>query len=169
MNDNILIREATTDDAEELLKLNIKLDNESEFRAFKPGERDSNLKNYTKYLRAYLHSDNSTIIIAQNGVEIVGLLEAKGGDYTRNNHSVHIVIAILKEYYKRGIGTKLFSFLEEWAQKKSMHRLELSVFTYNQNAVALYKKMGFIVEGIKLHSFRIGDRYVDEYMMSKLL
>jgi RimJ/RimL family protein N-acetyltransferase len=40
---------------------------------------------------------------------------------------------------------------------------------YNEAALALYRKMGFEIEGKKRHSLLINNTYVDEYWMAKLL
>jgi RimJ/RimL family protein N-acetyltransferase len=50
-----------------------------------------------------------------------------------------------------------------------LHRLELMVMTHNAAAVALYRKMGFQVEGTHTHALCVDGRYVDEYCMAKLL
>jgi RimJ/RimL family protein N-acetyltransferase len=59
--------------------------------------------------------------------------------------------------------------LEEWANIQNIHRLELTVMTHNIAGIALYKKMGFEIEGIKRDSLLIDGKYVDEFYMSKLL
>jgi Acetyltransferases, including N-acetylases of ribosomal proteins len=46
-------------------------------------------------------------------------------------------------------------------------RLELTVMVHNERAIALYKKMGFEIEGTKKRSMRIDGQYVDEYYMAK--
>lgn len=39
---------------------------------------------------------------------------------------------------------------------------------YNENAVNLYKKVGFKIEGIKEKSSIVDGQYVDEYYMAKI-
>ncbi|WP_245645017.1 GNAT family N-acetyltransferase [Peribacillus loiseleuriae] len=46
-------------------------------------------------------------------------------------------IGNLKEYRRRGIGTKLFQKLEEWAITHNILRLELTVATQNEIGVSL--------------------------------
>lgn len=48
-------------------------------------------------------------------------------------------------------------------------RLELTVVTENRAAVALYKKDGFLIEGVKKHSLMIDGKAFDEYYMVKIL
>jgi ribosomal protein S18 acetylase RimI-like enzyme len=40
---------------------------------------------------------------------------------------------------------------------------------HNQRGVGLYKKMGFVIEGIKKDSLRVDGVHVDEYAMAKLI
>jgi RimJ/RimL family protein N-acetyltransferase len=78
-------------------------------------------------------------------------------------------VGILQEFWGKGIGTKLFEQLEEWARHQQIHRIELTVMVHNESAVALYKKMGFEIEGLKKHSLLVREEYVDEFYMAKLL
>lgn len=114
-------------------------------------------------------SENSTIFVVEKGNNLVGYLVVMGGTARRTKHAVYIVIGILKDYRGQGIGTKLFVRLEEWARDRGLHRLELTTVTKNGPGVALYKKMGFEIEGTKRDSLFIDGEYVDEYYMSKLL
>ena len=67
------------------------------------------------------------------------------------------------------MGTKLFEYITNWAKQEQIHRLELTVIENNEQAIHLYKKMGFEIEGIKKDSLQINDSYVNELYMSKLL
>jgi RimJ/RimL family protein N-acetyltransferase len=86
----------------------------------------------------------------------------------RIKHSAYLVIGILSQYTGQGIGTKLFQALDEWARTHHILRLELTVVVQNEAGVALYKKMGFEVEGIKRNSLMINNSLFDQYYMAKL-
>jgi len=79
------------------------------------------------------------------------------------------VIGILQALAHQGIGTHLFIAVEEWASKKHFHRLELTVMTNNVAGISLYKKRGFEIEGTRRDAYIVNERYVDEYMMAKLI
>jgi len=50
----------------------------------------------------------------------------------------------------------------------NLQRLELSVYTDNLAAMALYRKFGFAIEGTcRAYAFRDG-QYVDAYLMARL-
>lgn len=109
------------------------------------------------------------ILVAEEGDKLVGYLSAKGGVFLRARHKVHVVVEILQFFTRKGVGTALFLELEKWADRTDAHRLELTVMAHNDIALALYKKMGFVIEGTSKDSRLVDDRYVDEYYMAKML
>ncbi len=165
----VKIREITEKDAEAFLAMGKQLDNETKFLAYEPDERDMDIDRQRKNIRELLSRGNSTIFVAQDGERLVGFLEARGGSYRRNRHSIHIAVGILQEYIGKGLGTKFFETVESWARGKGFHRLELIYLCTNERAKGLYEKMGFDVEGIKRDSFRVDGVYIDEIFMSKIL
>ena len=165
----ITIREIRESDAEEFLNLCNRIDAETPFMMFKPGERPTTIEDQKDEIRDILSRDNQTIFVAEKDNQLIGYLAAYGGRYKRNRQTVYIVTGILQDFTSQGLGTKLFEQLEEWAKKRKIHRLDLTVMVHNEAALALYRKTGFEIEGRKKHSLYINDSYVDEYWMAKLL
>ena len=165
----MLIRTAKETDAEGVLELLLRLDEETRFMMYEPGERPTSVGRQAKTLKALLASDNSTFLLAEEGGRPVGFLEATGGTFRRNRHVAHLVIGVLKEHAGRGIGGALMAEAERWAREYGIRRLELTVQTHNRAARALYEKMGFAVEGTRKDAMRVEGSYVDEYYMAKLL
>ncbi len=165
----ITIREIKENDAEEFLSLCKKIDAEAPFMMFEPGERPTTVEEQKNEIRDILSRKNQTIFIAEEDGQLIGYLAAYGGRYRRNKHSVYIIIGVLQAFTSQGIGTRLFTELEKWAKEKNIHRLELTVTVTNEAALALYRKMGFEIEGRKRHAFFIDGVYVDEYCMARLL
>lgn len=165
----VLIRESRIADAENLVRLIKQVEEESEFLLMEAGERQITPEKQRKMIETFEKSDNSTIFVAEDGNQLAGYMFAIGGTARRAKHSVYIVIGILKKYRGQGIGTRLFEKLEAWAIEHKIHRLELTVVTRNEAGLALYKKMGFEIEGTKRHSLLINGEFVNEYYMAKLL
>jgi RimJ/RimL family protein N-acetyltransferase len=165
----MLIREIKPDDAEKLINLIKQVESESQYMLFEPGERKMSSSEKKNRIEIMRKSDNSTIFVAEDDHQLIGYLIVIGGNAIRNKHSVYLVIGILAKYRGRGIGTKLFKQLENWAIIQKIHRLELTVVTRNEAGLKLYQKMGFEAEGTKRHSLYINGEYLDEYSMSKLL
>ena len=101
--------------------------------------------------------------------ELVAFLAAYRGTYRRNRHCAKIVIAVLKDYRRQGIASRLFVALEEWARKEGVPRLELTVAMNNSAAISCYKTNGFVIEGVRSQSLKINDEWVDEFYMAKIL
>ena len=165
----MMVREINVSDAENLVNLIREVEEESEFMLMEAGERQLTTEQQRIRIENMKKSENSTIFVVEKGNNLVGYLVVMGGTARRTKHAVYIVIGILKDYRGQGIGTKLFVRLEEWARNRGIHRLELTTVTKNEPGVALYKKMGFEIEGTKRDSLFIDGEYVDEYYMSKLL
>jgi len=165
----ILIREIKETDAEEFLILCKKIDAETHFMMFEPGERPTTIEEQKDEIKETLSKDNKTIFVVEKDSQLIGYLATYGGRYKRNRHSAYIIMGILQAYTSQGIGTRLFEELEEWARENKIHRLELTVMANNDAALRLYRKRGFEIEGKKRDALFINGAYVDEYFMSKLL
>ena len=169
MNSLVIIRQIKESDAEEFLSLCRTVDAETPFMMFEPGERPTKMQEQRDEIRDILSRENQTIFVAENNGQLIGYLTACGGRYKRNKQAVYIITGILRGFTSQGIGTRLFQEMERWAREKEIHRLELTVVVHNKAALALYRKMGFEIEGRKKHSLLINNCYVDEYLMAKLL
>jgi ribosomal protein S18 acetylase RimI-like enzyme len=165
----MLIRHIELEDAAQYLTLHQRLDEESIFRLYEPGENEMTLAEQQEAIKRVLNSPNSTILVAESGDKLVGYLLAEGRSPRRICHTVHISLAILREFTGRGVGTMLFAELERWARDRGLHRLQLTVMVNNPAGIALYKKMGFEVEGIKRHSLLVDGEYIDDIYMAKLI
>jgi len=165
----MLIREIKMSDAKNLANLIKQVENESQYMLFESGERNIGAEQLEKRITSMKKEGHSTIFVAENDGELIGYLFIIGETMKRKRHSAYLVIGILRQYRGIGVGTNLFIHLEKWAVKNQIHRLELTVVTRNEAGLALYKKMGFEIEGTKRHSLYIQGEFVDEYYMSKLL
>lgn len=78
-------------------------------------------------------------------------------------------VYILPEFRRRNISKELISFLFDYARGLNVKKVSLMVNSYQENAVNLYKKMGF--EIIKTEKDqKMGDgKFYDEYYMEKIL
>jgi len=164
-----VIREITEADAAAFVELNQRLDEETEFMMYEPGERPGNAVEQAHRIRAISAEENKTILVAEEDGGLVGYLLAFGMSARRVRHRAHVVIGVLKSHWRRGIGTGLLAELDRWARRNSVRRLELTVTTANEAAVELYKKAGFTIEGTRKESLCIRGAVVDEYSMAKIL
>jgi len=165
----INIRPATIDDAAAFLALRQRVDLETKFMMLEPGERQTTVEQERERLAAIDKTDNQQTFLAEDSGQLVGWLWANGGSFRRNHHNVHIVIGIRAAFTNQGIGTRLFQVCEDWARQRGLRRLELTVMTHNHLGIALYQKMGFVIEGTARDALRVDGNYVDLHYMSKLV
>lgn len=164
----LIIRRVEIGDAKVLLDMQCQLDQQTKNMMFEADERPRDISLIENQILS-LQKEDSLILIAEEGKKIVGFLQAQRGTYRRIKHSAYIVVGILIGYRGLGIGRKLFKALDEWAKEHRIMRLELTVMCHNTGAIALYKKNGFEIEGIRKHSMCVEGKYVDEYYMAKVM
>ncbi len=74
-----------------------------------------------------------------------------------------------KKYRGKGIGEEATRLILDFGfNALNLHHIWLRVFTFNKNAIGLYKKIGFKVIGTKRESRIIGTQKIDELLMDIL-
>jgi len=76
-------------------------------------------------------------------------------------------IYIKNQFQKHGLGKYLFNKAMEIAMEGNKKKIWLGVWEKNENAIAFYKKMGFVQTGA--HSFYMGDEEQRDFIMTKTL
>ena len=87
----------------------------------------------------------------------------------RRRHAAGLGMSVHDDWQRRGVGTALMAAAIDVADNwLGYRRLELTVYTDNVAAIALYRKFGFELEGThKEFAFRNG-RYVDAFAMARM-
>lgn len=87
----------------------------------------------------------------------------------RRRHCVVLGISVLPEAQGRGVGHALMQALCDYADRwGQILRIELTVFADNARAIALYRRFGFVQEGVhRGYALRDG-AYADVISMARL-
>jgi putative acetyltransferase len=110
------------------------------------------------------------LLVATIDSDLVGNLGLhEAGKSPRRRHVGSIGMCVRDDSQGRGVGTALMKaavdLADDWL---NYQRLELSVYTDNLAALALYRKFGFVIEGTyRAYAFRDG-QYVDSHAMARL-
>ena len=85
----------------------------------------------------------------------------------KTRHRASVAIALLKEFWNLGIGTRMFEEMIRIAEaNENLIQMELEFVEGNTRARALYEKMGFRITGINPNAIRLRDgTLLNEYCM----
>lgn len=100
---------------------------------------------------------------------VVGQLFIELNQRVRRRHVASFGISVDAAYHGKGVGSTLMQAMidicDNWA---AIERIELTVFTDNQGAIALYRKFGFEIEGTsRRYAFRDGEM-IDAHHMARI-
>lgn len=171
MEKDIIIRETVKDDASAMLTYLNKIGTESDFLTFRFGEElQLDVVKLEKSIESIYKRKNALNLIAELNGKIVGNLKFSGGTKARIAHTGEFGITVLKDYSGKGIGTKLLATFIEWSKNsKLIRKINLRVRTDNEKAIHLYKKFGFIEEGVIKRDFLIDGIFYDTIAMGMLI
>ena len=113
------------------------------------------------------NGDIQLLAIAQG--QVVASAGLHGNIHIRRRHAMHLGMAVAGPAQGKGVGSALMAALIDYADRwASVLRIELTVFSDNARAIALYKKFGFVQEGVfRAYGLRDG-RYQDTLAMARL-
>ena len=165
---SVLIRPAEESDARPLVQLRRRLFAETAFMLWEPGEFTATAEDELLFIKRLASRPNSRLLLATSDAEVVGFLAAIGGERNRLRHSALLALGVIRERWSEGIASRMLADVIAWAPSAGVKRLELMVHTTNAKAIAVYRRLGFEVEGTRKCSLLVDGEYVDEYCMSHI-
>lgn len=110
---------------------------------------------------------NTHYLVAELDGKVVGMIGIHGKT-GRKSHCAGIGMMVHDAYQGRGIGTALMAAAIDLADRwLGLMRLELDVYPDNEPARRLYRKMGFVEEGVQKKAVFRDGQYVDLVMMAR--
>jgi len=87
----------------------------------------------------------------------------------RRKHVAGLGIAVAAAWQRKGVGDEMMRRLLDWSDNWAGYlKIELSVYVDNARAIALYRRHGFVDEGVsRAHALRDGV-FVDSLLMARL-
>lgn len=153
--DDILIREASLNDIEQLLEMEQGLI--AAERPFDPTIRQPPVVYYD--LKSMLEDDAYYVVVAETKDQIVssGYATTKSArPYLDHKEYAYLgFMFTLPEYRGMGINSRIVEVLKKWAIAKGLFEIRLTVYPENQPAIRAYEKAGFVKHLIEM---RIEDR-----------
>lgn len=169
----INIKKCALEDSRQLQEISYETFNET----FKHQNSPENMNAYLekafnlKQLEKELANISSQFLFVYFNNEVAGYLKVNTDDAQSeemDEESLEIErIYIKNKFQKHGLGKYLLNHAMEIAKERNKKKIWLGVWEKNENAIAFYKKMGFVQTGA--HSFFMGDEEQIDYIMTKTL
>lgn len=173
MNMTIKIKKCTLEDSLALQEIGYETFNET----FKHQNSPENMEAYLEkafsleQVEMELCNPSSHFFFIYADNEIAGYLKVNTDDAQSEemgNEALEIErIYIKNNFQKHGLGKHLLHKAIDMAMELDKKKIWLGVWEKNENALAFYKKMGFVQTGA--HSFYMGDEEQVDFIMVKTL
>jgi RimJ/RimL family protein N-acetyltransferase len=105
------------------------------------------LAHFRDYIKKQISNGDPLFVAVAQG-EVVGWCDIERHRFAANVHSGTLNIALVPRFRDRGLGFRLISATLEQARRLGFVRIQLFVHADNPRAIALYRKVGFVEEGV---------------------
>ena len=136
-----------------------------------PDEVQFTLEDEREILGRILEDPGSVMMVAEVDGRVAGNASVSGiGTKRKILHRCSLAIALYQAYWGLGIGTAMIGYLTELARQIGFAQIDLEVVAENTQAIALYRKCGFVETGRRVRALRFDDgSFHDELLMVKTL
>ncbi len=112
-------------------------------------------------------SENEAMLVCLVDGKVAGNCQVAWKTGIKTRHRAAVAIALLKEYWNQGIGTRMFQEMIRISEENpDILQMELEFVEGNTRARALYEKMGFRITGVRPNAIRLKDgTLLNEYTM----
>ncbi|MEP6941379.1 MAG: GNAT family N-acetyltransferase [Betaproteobacteria bacterium] len=104
--------------------------------------------------------------VADDGGAIVGWCDIRREEIPSYAHDSVMGMGLRSAYRGRGLGERLLRAALAVAKASGFERVSLHVYAKNTHAFALYRKVGFVLEGTKVRGRKLDGVYDDVHLMA---
>ncbi len=165
---DIVIEKPTREDAEAMLEYLKQIGGETDNLTFGAEGVSCTAEDEAAQIERAASSRDEVMFVAKDKGKIVGDVSLSRLP-RRMQHRGDLGIAVVKEYWGRGIGSGLLGKVIEFAEENAFDVIELQVRSDNAAAIHLYEKFGFQKFGTHESFFKMGqDEIPFDYMYLKI-
>jgi ribosomal protein S18 acetylase RimI-like enzyme len=166
MGSDLIIRQATIDDAESIVAIWEAIAAEKRYSAV---SRPFTLEEERAYIGS-LTDREAILLAAMDGCPLGFQSIARWAGYTPSfEHVAEMGTFVLPEYRGQGIGRALSEATLAFGREQGYEKLVIYVRATNQGAQAFYRKLGFSPIGVLTRQVKIDEQYDDEIVMEMFL
>ena len=163
-----LIRSPRDEDIPGMLSYLVQSAGETEFILRYPEECGKYTAESEKELVDRINAaDNDVMLVCVVDGKVAGNCGIHWTKGIKTRHRASVAIALLKEFWNQGIGTKMFEEMIRLAEEREeVTQMELEFVENNSRARHLYEKMGFRIAGVHPNAIRLKDgTLLNNYLM----
>ncbi|MBQ9032472.1 MAG: GNAT family N-acetyltransferase [Parasporobacterium sp.] len=166
-----VLRNPREEDIPEILEYLKVSSDETKFLIRYPEEIRYTYEDEKELLNRVNRSENQVMLVCLVDNKIAGMCQISFETSIKTRHRASVAIALLKEFWGQGIGTRIFEELISIAESNpEVLQMELDFIEGNDRAMRLYEKMGFRIAGVHPDAIRLKDgTLLNEYLMIKKL
>ncbi len=164
----VTLRSAGPGDAPGLIAHRLALTGTTEHFVVTVDEIDRDEARVREWIGDHADDPGKLALLAVHEGAIIGGLNFHAGNRRRIAHHGSFGVGIAPLWQGCGVGTALIRALLDWAAADAtLERVTLGVFATNTGARALYRRLGFVEEGVTPRFVRLGPgRYLDDIQMA---
>jgi RimJ/RimL family protein N-acetyltransferase len=161
------IRAADASDAEALTRLAEAVSGEPEAWLISSSGEWRSVGDERRYLKALRRYPHAAVFVAEgeDGV-VVGRLSVARDQHPASAHVADLGLMVARDARGQGVGSALLRAAVAWSHDAGVRKLELHVFPWNEPAIALYEKFGFVREGYRKGHYSRDGEDVDAILMA---
>jgi RimJ/RimL family protein N-acetyltransferase len=125
------------------------------------------LAHFRDYIEKQISNGDPFFVALAQG-EVVGWCDIERHRFAANVHSGTLNVALVPRFRDRGLGFRLISATLEQARRVGLVRIQLFAHADNPRAIALYRKVGFVEEGVLRDAALMDGKFRDSLLMAKV-
>lgn len=161
---DIRIEKAAPGDAAILLEYLRQVGGETDNLTFGPEGMPFSVEAEAEFISNMENSSDDIMLLAKCGDKIVGCASLNRLP-RRMKHRGDLAISVAKDYWNKGIGSRLLENIIVFARENDFHSIDLQVRSDNKSAIHLYEKYGFKKIGEHPAFFRISGENISFNIM----
>lgn len=158
LRENIVIRSATEQDAQQIITFLKKVGDETQNLTFDSSDFEISVEDEAAFLSR--NEKDGTFIVAEYRGLIIGTSQLIISTRERIKRTSDMSISVLKEYWGTGVSSLLMKKIIERATSLNIKKINLLVRTDNIRARKFYEKYHFIKEGETSRMFYIDQSWI---------
>ena len=158
----------TVEDAAEIVAFYNRVGGETSYLSFEQDEYPLTVEEQREAIEHDAQDDSQYMLLVKDEGRIIAIGTMTTSHKIKARHVTELGIVVEKAQHSKGIGTILMKKLIQWAREQPfITKIRLDTRADNLKAVALYIKLGFVIEGTLKNETYWNDQYFDLYVMGK--